>query len=50
MAALSAVGLSLFDFTPSFVFSLVPLVFALGAASYLAYGVKTTFYQRIVGR
>lgn len=50
MAALSAVGLSLFDFIPSFVFSLIPLVFALGAASYLAYGVQTTFYQRIVGR
>lgn len=50
MAALGAVGVSLFEFIPSFVFSLIPLVFALGAASYLAYGVQTTFYQRIVGR
>lgn len=50
VAALVAVGVSPFGLVPSLVLPLVPLVSALAVASYLAYGVRTTFYQRFVGR
>ena len=49
-AALGAVGVSPFGFTSSFIFLLAPIVLALGTAGYLAYGVRTTLYQRFVGR
>lgn len=50
MVALNAAGASPFGFSSSFIWPLVPLVLALGVASYLAYGVQTTFYRRFVGR
>ncbi|WP_224450479.1 hypothetical protein [Haloprofundus salilacus] len=50
MAALSAVGLPPLGFSSSFILPLLSSVLALGLASYLAYGVKTTIYQRITGR
>lgn len=48
--ALDAVGVSPFGFVPPLVVPLVPLVSALATAGYLAYGARTTFYQRLVGR
>ncbi|MFC4452104.1 MULTISPECIES: hypothetical protein [Halorussus] len=50
MVAFNAVGVSPFGFSSSFIWPLIPLVLALGVASYLAYGVQTTFYRRFVGR
>ncbi|KAB1197210.1 MULTISPECIES: hypothetical protein [Haloferax] len=49
---LSILGVSVFDIgvSPSFVTILVPIVAALGVASYLTYSVETTFYRRLVGR
>ena len=50
MVAFNAVGVSPFRFSSSFIWPLIPVVLALGVASYLAYGVQTTFYRRFVGR
>ena len=50
MVAFNAVGVSPFGFSSSFIWPLIPLVLALVAASYLVYGVQTTFYRRFVGR
>ena len=48
-AALGAVEVSPFGVTSSFFLLLVSLVLSLGMASYLAYRVQTTVYQRIIG-
>ncbi len=50
MVAFNAVGASPFGFGSSFMWPHIPLVLALGVASYLAYGIQTTFYRRFVGR
>ncbi|MFC6823658.1 hypothetical protein [Halopelagius fulvigenes] len=50
MVILGVVGVPLFGFSSSFILPLIPLVLALALAGYLAYGVRTTFYQRFVGR
>lgn len=49
-AALGAVGVSPFGFTSSFILPFAAIVLALGTAGYLAYGIRTTLYQRFVGR
>ncbi|MFB6161174.1 MAG: hypothetical protein ABEJ61_08365 [Haloferacaceae archaeon] len=50
LVALDAVGVSPFGSVPSFVLPLVVLVSTLGAARYLAYGVRTTVHRRFAGR
>jgi len=49
MVALNAIGVSPFGFSSSLLLPLIPIVLALGVASYLSYGAQTTFYRRFAG-
>jgi len=49
MVALNAIGVSPFGFSSSLLLPLIPIVLALGVASYLSYSAQTTFYRRFAG-
>lgn len=50
VAVLGAVGVDVFSFGSFYVYPLLPLVLALGLATYLTYSVQTNVYSRLVGR
>lgn len=50
VVVLGAVGVSVFEFGAGVGLVVVPVVAALAVAGYLAYGARTTFFRRLVGR